>query len=280
MALRLLWCALVELNMPELESSLYQCKVRHTRHKPKQHSFAYGVYMFYLDLAELAALKQGSRVFSHNKFNLFSFYDSDHLKGFGSGSLLERFKQFLKSRCIDEPVVSVRLLTYPRILGYVFNPVSFYFAFDKDNNPVAGIAEVGNTFGEMKVYVLEKTKDGYFRLIAPKEFYVSPFGKLSDFFDFVVPVPGAALKICVDTLDSGDRSKVLVSSITGERHPISDARLLQLFCRYPLVTLKVIGMIHWQAFLLYLKGVPYFRKEEAIELQTEILNVPQVRYKV
>ncbi|MBL0188464.1 MAG: DUF1365 domain-containing protein [Candidatus Obscuribacter sp.] len=266
--------------MSDLSSAIYQCRVRHTRYKPKQHSFAYGVYMLYLDLAELAQLDLSSKLFSHNSFNLFSFYDSDHLKGFGTGSLLERFDQLLKSRRIDETVTSVRLLTYPRILGYVFNPVSFYFGFDKDDSPVVGIAEVGNTFGEMKVYILEKTKEGHFRLIVPKEFYVSPYGKLLDLFDFVVPVPGPDLKICVDTLDCDDRSKVLVSSISGQCLAFDDRRLFKLFWRYPLVTLKVISMIHWQAFLLYLKGVPYFKKQEAIESQTEILNVPQVRYKV
>ncbi|MBK9772268.1 MAG: DUF1365 family protein [Candidatus Obscuribacter sp.] len=132
----------------------------------------------------------------------------------------------------------------------------------------------------MKVYILEKTKEGHFRLIAPKEFYVSPYGKLLDLFDFVVPVPGPDLKICVDTLDCDDRSKVLVSSISGQCLAFDDRRLFKLFWRYPLVTLKVISMIHWQAFLLYLKGVPFFKKQEAIESQTEILNVPQVRYKI
>ncbi len=261
--------------MVETSSKLYQCQVRHQRLKPKAHRFAYDVYMFYLDLAELNTLTK-FRLFSHNRFNLFAFYDQDHLKGFGQGTLFERFKQLLKSRQVIADVVSVRLLTYPRILGYVFNPVSFYFGFDKNDIAVVGVAEVSNTFGEMKIYMLEETEPGLFKINVPKEFYVSPYVKLLDRFDFVVPVPGKTLKICVDTLDGLDSSKVLVSSIKGQSQEFGDKQLLRLFLLYPLVTLKVISMIHFQAFLLYLKGIPFYKKEEKIESQTEILNVQKV----
>lgn len=260
--------------MPDFNSCLYQCQVRHQRLAPCGHKFSYGVYMFYLDLDELSGLDAGCKFFSNETFNLFSFYQNDHLKDGAVGPLKERLIDRLEQEGVRGPFGKIYLLTYPRVLGYVFNPVSFYFVFSDGPAPraVAAIAEVGNTFDEMKVYVLnESDENNNFRLVTTKHFYVSPYGKLDEKFDFILPLPDEALKICVDTLnESGE--KILIASLSGKKRPLSDEQMLRFFFMYPLVTLKVIGMIHYHALLLYLKRVPFIAKEKSPHLQIEVLN--------
>lgn len=262
-------------------SLLYRCRVGHSRLVPKVNKFSYGVYMFYLDLSELDCLSRSLPLFSYNKANLFSFYDSDHLKDFEPSSqsadsaevlsLTDRLTAYLRENGLQAELGRVMLLTYPRIAGYVFNPVSFYFVFDKGERPLASVAEVGNTFGEMKLFYLPCV-DGSFSLMTPKFFYVSPFGKLSDLFSFRVGLPGERLKISVDTLSGEDQSPVLLSAISGESLPFTSFNMFKLFCLYPLVTWKVISLIHWQAFLLWLRKVPFYMKEADRQLQKEVRN--------
>ena len=261
--------------MSKFNSCLYKCQVGHQRHLPRGHKFSYGVYMFYLDLDELNTLDRDCRFFSNEKFNLFSFYQRDHLKDGTQAPLKERIIEKLRLHGVRGAVGKIFLLTYPRVLGYVFNPVSFYFVYSDEPTPraMAAIAEVGNTFDEMKVYVLNNAclEGQVFRLLTTKHFYVSPFGKLDEKFDFVLPLPNEALRICVDTLaESGE--KVLVASLGGKKMPLSDEQMLRFFFMYPLVTLKVIGMIHYHALLLYLKRVPFIAKAKSPHLQIEVLN--------
>ncbi len=260
-----------------MKSRLFECSVAHQRLLPSGHRFEHGVFMLYLELGELSCLAQHSRLFNHNSFNLFSFYDSDHLFGTepvgADSSLLTRLGRLVADHGICEPMGKAYLLTYPRVLGYVFNPVSFYFVFDRHDQPLACIAEVGNTFGEMKIYFMDATKmssASVFDAIFTKYFYVSPFGKLQDKFHFVLPLPNQALKLSVDTVDGEDPSKkILVTSVSGDALPLTDRQLLRLFFRYPLVTLRVISLIHWHALLLWLKKIPFFFKEQWPELQTD-----------
>jgi DUF1365 family protein len=243
----------------------------HHRLSPKVHRFHYGIFMFMFDLDEIGMLAQRLPFFSRNRFNLFSFRDEDHLPG-SAGDIKTKFEGYLASQGIVlPPGATTRLLTLPRVLGYVFNPVSFYFCLDAAGAPLCAVAEVGNTFFEKKMFLIPRAEnDGVFRLITPKQFYVSPFSELRLDFDFKLRLPGEALEIHID--DRAGETRVLLSSLTGRRAPLTAARLAWFFFKYPLVTLQVIFMIHWHALLLWLKRVPFHRKSAQPEWQQGVLN--------
>ncbi|KAF0179257.1 MAG: hypothetical protein FD161_1356 [Limisphaerales bacterium] len=167
----------------------------------------------------------------------------------------------------------VLLLTHCRVFGYIFNPVSFYFCLDAQDRPLCAVAEVGNTFGEQKPFLLGPEHfdgDGRFRRIVPKHFYVSPFFALDLAFDFKLRVPGEQLDIHIDDRE-GDRP-VLLTALTGRRVPLTDGNLARLTLKYPLVTLRVITLIHWHALKLWWKNVPWHRKAANPHLQQGVFN--------
>ena len=254
-------------------SCLYQCTVMHHRLTPKEHRFTYNLFLFYLDLDEIPTVCSRTKGLSHNRFNLYSFRDSDHLKTKGAtGSTKQKLTAYLAQNGVDFPVDGrAILLTMPRVLGYIFNPVSFYFCFDPAGVPLCALAEVGNTFGEMKPYLLTAPDaDGVFRLRTPKHFYVSPFSALDLVFDFKLRLPGEALEIHINDLQ-GDRT-VLLSTLAGNRVPLTSARLAWLTLQFPFLTFKVIFLIHWQALRLWLKRLPFHPKAANAHLQRDVLN--------
>ena len=171
------------------------------------------------------------------------------------------------------PDTRVRLLTLPRVAGYVFNPISVYYCFTAAGQPLAAVVEVGNTFREMKLYPLPpatRTADGSFRLVTPKHFYVSPFSALDLEFDFQLRFPSGTLNLRVDDRAAG--VPVLLSSLTGVRTELTNGNLFRLSLWFPLVTLKVISLIHWHALILWLKRLPFHRKAATPELQREVLR--------
>jgi DUF1365 family protein len=226
--------------------------------------------MFCLDLDELDSLHASVRLFSRNSFNIFSFRDKDHLD-FGKSTVKENILEFLSQNGISLNNGKIFLVTNVRMFGYVFNPVSFYFCYDEQGNPVCAVPEVGNTFGELKPYLLrgeDRTKDG-FRKTMTKFFYVSPFIDLDAVFDFNLHLPGEKLHVTID--DSKEGKKFFVSSVHGVKKALNDARLLWYVVRFPFITLQVIGLIHWQAMKLYLKKLPFLKKSDNPELQKEIV---------
>jgi uncharacterized protein len=260
------------------QSAIYEATVRHHRLQPKVHQFQYRVFYLWLDLDEIDALAASSRIFRRNAFSLFAFHDRDHLE-IGQQGTKANILAFLADGGIPvEQIASVRLLTFPRILGYIFNPVCFYYAFDASGQPLAAVAEVTNTFHEQKPYLLNQleacaTTGGAasrFRLITPKHFYVSPFVGLELNFDFKLGVPGEHLEIHIDDRAGDDRT--ILTSLTGKRRDFTDSGLLWCFCRYPLLTLRVIFLIHWHAFRLWLKKIPWHRKGDHPEQQTGVLR--------
>ncbi|TGM03612.1 DUF1365 domain-containing protein [Leptospira barantonii] len=249
-----------------MNSCLYRAKVMHDRRFPKRNRFRYGIFTFALDLDELKELGARSRWFAYNRKALFRFVDEDHLD-FGKLGVKENILEYLKQNGMNESVTKAILVTNLRILGYVFNPVSFYFFYGEGNSPLCAVAEVGNTFGEQKPFFLGKETwmDGAFRMKTGKFFYVSPFVGLKSEFEFILKPADEFLNIRIDALEDGEA--VMTTTYTGRRVEWNDSNLIRMFFFYPLVTIQVIVLIHWQAFKLYLKGLPYIRKNENIDLQ-------------
>jgi uncharacterized protein len=250
-----------------MTSCLYECTVFHRRLAPKRHEFLYKVFYFLLDLDELGELDRTLRLFRVNRPGLYSFRDGDHISH-GAATARENVVRYLRRQGIESPVGRILLLTLPRVLGHVFNPISVFFCFGDDGRPLAAVAEVGNTFGEWKPYLVPLTADGTFHLRAVKHFYVSPFSDLDLEFDFRFDIPGDHLRLLID--DYRGEEKELVSTLTGTKVPLSDAALLRFTLKYPLLTLQVILGIHWEAFRIWIKGVTARRKEWQPELQRGI----------
>lgn len=247
-------------------SSIYECTVMHSRKKTAENKFYYKYFMFYLDLDEIDELSRKLFFFSRNKFNIFNFRDKDHLV-YKKPDVKKNIVKFIRSRGVTEEVGQIMLLTNVATFGYNFNPVSFYFCFDKNGNPLCAVPEVGNTFNELKPFFIggDEYSDRTYKSRIQKNFYVSPFIEHDIFFDFRLTVPDSKLNIKID--DYRGSEKIFVTHLSGSKREISDKILLKYTFKYPLVTLKVIGAIHWQALKLIFKKVPYFRKNEFLEKQ-------------
>lgn len=261
------------MSMPAINSCLYKARVMHHRLEPKKHSFHYNVFMFYLDLDEIDTLSTRLRWMSRNKFNLFNFRDKDHLQlpkenPDTSKNIRQHITGYLKQNGVDIGNGRIMLLTNLCTLGYQFNPVSFYFCYNKHDEVVCSVVEVCNTFLEMKPYFLGAgTRTGqHFHLNTTKYFYVSPFIDMDTNFDFNLDTPGEKLNIRIDDFKQ-DGTRFFISTLNGNKVPLTDGKLLQYFFSFPLITLQVIGLIHWQALKLWLKKLPFHKKQANKHLQ-------------
>ena len=236
-----------------LNSALYVGRVRHHRFRQKQHSLSYGVFWMLLDLDEIDGLAARLRLFSRNRFNLYSFRDADY--GDRSGRALRaQVEETLASAGIACDHGAIRLLTMPRILGYAFNPISTYFCYGRDGSLLATIYEVHNTFGEIHSYVAPAGADAApLRQSARKAFHVSPFMGLSMRYAFKVEPPERRVALAIDGYD--DDGRLIATSLFGVRHELGDATLLRLLVTHPLLTLKVTAGIHWHALRLLAKRI-------------------------
>ena len=257
-----------------MNSCFYECDVFHRRLRPKQHEFLYRVFYFYLDLAELEEAARKLRIFGVNRPRLYSLQDKDHFQyGDGVRPVADNVRGFLeRSGCPLEPDGSIRMLFFPRFLGYVFNPITIYFCFNADGSPHTSVVEVGNTFRELKPYLVPCAVGGKsdFEVRVPKHYYVSPFSPVDLDFHFRLHLPDEKLRVFIDDYDA--EGKVLVSTLTGQKRALTFSNLAKLTARFPFITLKVIGLIHWQAFRLWLKRVPFFRKETRAEDQRGVFR--------
>jgi DUF1365 family protein len=246
-------------------SCLYECSVMHRRLSPKQHEFTYRIFLFYLDLDELSEVSSRIPFFSLNEPNVYALRNEDYFQ-FHSRGLRANLESFLETQGLTQKPSRIRLLTLPRFLGYTFNPISIFFCFDENERPLTSVVQVGNTFGELKPYLvpLDSAAQGFHIRVA-KNYYVSPFSPPDLAFDFRFDEPGNRLRIAID--DFQGEEKVLLSTLAGPRVELTAVNLALLTFKYPLITLKVIFLIHWEALRLWWKRIPHRGKEADSELQ-------------
>ena len=237
-------------------ASLYRGKVMHARMKPKAHRFSYKVYSLLIDLDRLQEASGQSPLFSVNRFNLLAFHERD----FGAGSargLRAHVDAALKQAGLKERCAKVRLLCYPRLFGFAFNPLAIYYCYDADGELTALIYEVRNTFGQKHSYVAPllpgETDAPGVRQSREKLFYVSPFLDMAMSYRFRLSAPGEALQVRI--LVSDAQGPVLAAAISGIRETITSASLARAFFAVPLLTVKIVAGIRYEALKLWLKGV-------------------------
>jgi DUF1365 family protein len=251
-----------------MKSGFLTSFVKHIRFIPKKYSFGFSFFWTRLDLDELDFLEKNTFFFSRNSFNLISFYDHDHIY-LGHSTLKENISEFLKENQVTEKLVRIELVTNPRILGYTFNPVSFYF-IETETCPYI-IIEIGNTFGEQKPYLLRPDckKDSEWIYTTPKNFYISPFASVENSMTFRIKRGDEKINITIDDHNK-DGDLEIKTIYQGEEEVWSHLSILKNLFKFPFITLQIIISIHYHALRLYLKKIPYFKKSDESELQTNL----------
>ena len=242
-----------------MNSSIYNGTVIHKRFKPKKHFFKYSVFSLFIDLSELNQLDNSIKFFSFNKFNLISFFDKDHGDRDGS-SLIEWVKKNLKENNISSENIKIKLLCYPRIFGYVFNPLSVFFIYNSKNKLISILYEVKNTFGEQHTYIFKVEDDlNLFQHNCSKKFHVSPFIEMNCNYFFRILKPGEKISVIIDQYHTNE--KILYASQDGKRVDFNSKELLKSYLKHPLMTFKIISAIHYEAFKLWTKGIKFISKK-------------------
>ena len=244
-------------------SSIYNGHVIHKRFWPKKHFFKYKVFSLLIDLSELRQLENELTLFSYNKFNVLSFYDVDHGPRDGS-SLVDWVKENMTKNNISTDKINIKLFCYPRIWGYVFNPLSVFFVYDKNSNLVSILYEVKNTFNEQHTYIfkLQKTE----KLIehsCRKKFHVSPFIEMNCTYYFKIAKPGEKISVYIDQYDN--ENKLLVALQEGIKVILNNKNLIKVFFSHPMMSFKIILAIHFEAFKLWIKGIRFVKKKFKIK---------------
>ncbi|GAB4576852.1 MAG: DUF1365 domain-containing protein [Roseibium sp.] len=246
---------------PPVEAGALYCgPVMHHRMKPREHRFSYSVFSVLLDLDRLGDAAGQSRLFSVNRFNLLSFHEKDH--GPRTGTSLRRHVDALLMRAGQAVPARVLLLAYPRVLGYGFNPLSVYYAFDRSDRLTALVYEVRNTFGGLHTYVTPvepgQASEAGIRQEQRKEFYVSPFISMEQRYFFRMLPPGRSVRVRI--LEKDADGPLLAATFSGSYRRLCTAEILKACAKVPLLTYKVIGAIHWEAFKIWRKRVPFHRR--------------------
>jgi DUF1365 family protein len=245
-------------------AALYVGCVMHARLKPIGHRFSYRVMSLLIDLDRLADADRQSPLFGVNRAALYSFHEADHGKRDGS-SLRVWAQRCAAERSIDLTDGRVLLLCYPRLLGYTFNPLSVYFCYRADGGLALLIYEVRNTFGDIHPYVLPvlsgEISDAGVRQQQDKLFHVSPFIAMAMRYHFRVLPPGARVQLRI--LETDHESPLLAATFNGSRRALNTKELLCVFFGLPLVTMKIMAAIHWEALRLWLKGARLVPRKDA-----------------
>jgi DUF1365 family protein len=240
-----------------MNSHLLEGKVRHRRVRPFVYELEHDVYYFAIDLAEVDTLDRRLRLVSHNRRNVVSFRDADYLPT-AARDLDADLRSHLRESGEDPTGWRITLITNPRVLGYAFNPASFYLCRDAAGGLRVVVVEVHNTYGERHVYTLRPGSDGdVLRDTMAKEFFVSPFISLDGRYAVHVRDDGRGVRVAIALRQ--DNELLISTSLVLERRPLSDRLVLRMLLRHPLIGLRTIGLIHWHALRLRLRGAPFFR---------------------
>jgi DUF1365 family protein len=253
------------------KSMAYSGFVSHLRHRPKKHLLKYRVFYLLLNLGELEKLDRKLKLFSYNRPGIFSFYDIDHGARDGTSLVSWVFKTLKKAE-IDIEGGRVMLMCLPRMLGYVFNPVSIYFCYNKDDSLNAILYEVNNTFGESHTYVVPIGNDGLTTLkhSFDKVFYVSPFVSMDCIYNMAITPPDRGLSITMEEADI--EGPLLVAVFRGKGESLTNIFLSLALIRYPFMTIKVIAGIYWEAFNLWRKRIPIFHHQPTKSASVSIVS--------
>ena len=244
-------------------SYIYTGTVTHKRFKPKINTFNYKVFSLLIDLSEIDVLDKTLKLFSYDKFNIISFFNKDH--GPRDGSSLKKWvTENLKKNDIVYNDIQIKLLCYPRIFGYVFNPLSVFYIYDKNSDLISILYEVKNTFGEQHTYVFKTKKDqNLIQHVCKKKFHVSPFIAMNCIYFFRLLKPGNKISVIIDLQDP--EGKILYASQDGVKSELNNSNLIKSYLKHPLMTFKIILAIHFEAFKLWTKGIKFISKKTKIK---------------
>ena len=240
-----------------MRSHLLEGKVRHRRARPFVYTLEHDVYYVALDLDELDEVPRRIRLIGHNRPNLLSFRDGDHVDP-PAVDLREAVREHLRTEGVDPDRWRITLITNLRVFGYVFNPASFYLCRDVSGELQVVIVEVHNTHHERHLYTLRRPTDGPdFAASMDKDFYVSPFIEMVGRYTVRVRDEPARLRISIN--EDQDEGLLLHTSIDVTRRPLTDRTVARMLVRHPFITQKTIGLIHWHALRLWRRGAPFHR---------------------
>ena len=244
-------------------SSIYNGTVIHKRFKPKVHFFKYKVFSILIDISEINLLHKNLKIFSYNSFNIISFYDADHGPRDGT-SVKEWVTKNLKDNQIDTKDIKIKLLCYPRIFGFVFNPLSVFFIYNKKYELISILYEVKNTFDEQHTYIFKnRENENLIKHTCKKKFHVSPFIEMNCTYFFKILKPGDKISVIIDQYD--EEGKLLYASQDGSRIELNNKNLFLSYLKHPLMTFKIIAAIHFEAFKLWIKGIKFIKKKLKIK---------------
>ena len=243
-----------------MNSCIYNGEVTHTRFKPVRHFLKYKTFSLLIDLDEINELDTRISIFSHNKFNVFSFYDKDHGERDGS-NLKEWVLTNIRKFNIEGKINKIKILCYPRIFGYVFNPLSIFYCYENDKLK-AIFYEVKNTFNEQHTYIFKIKNNDEITQKCKKRFYVSPFMDMETYYNFKLINPNNKLSVLIKQTDS--KGTILTATQTGDKKEFNFQQLIKNFFKYPLMTIKIISSIHFEALLLWKKGAIYRKRDKKV----------------
>jgi uncharacterized protein len=243
----------------------------HRRIRPRAHRFRYAAFWLLIDLDELPKLSSTLRLFSHNRSNLFSLYDSDHGDGTSTPLRLQA-RRHLREAGLDIGGGHIQLLCMPRTFGHCFNPISVYFCHHADGTLAALIYQVHNTFGERHSYVIPVgPRAGAVHQRCRKQFHVSPFLDMALTYEFRIAIPDERISVGIRV--GAEDGPMFNAALVGLRKDLTDLALMRICFRMPAITLKVIAAIHWEALRLWLKGMRYRPKPAAPGSMTSVIPV-------